>query len=432
MPKKAKELTAIEVKRLAEGVHAVGGVPGLCLQVTANNGRSWLLRATVGTKRREIGLGSYPGVGLAAARIAGAEMRDQIRRGIDPVELRKTAKLELIASQRRGLSFQEAVDLFVPIKELELSPGKYRKSWRDSVDKYAMPALGTKLVHEIALQDIVSVLENIWASKYPTADKLRRKLNEILDFCIVKGHRPEPNPARWEGNLSVALGKPLGKVGDKHFPALQLQDVERFWNSLSQREGMGAAALRFQTLTATRAGAVRFMTWDEVDFAEKVWTVQPGRVSAKIDLDESPKRIPLTNDMISLLTGLPRQPVDGLVFWAPRGGSLSDATMSKLLRTLHAADTKKGNKGFLDAKTKRVAVPHGTRSTFKNWANEKTSYEWQLSEAALWHKIGGKVEISYARTDMIEKRRKMMHDWGCFVMGKKFSGAQDSQPSIAK
>ncbi len=422
MPRRAEELGALDVKRLGEGVHAVGGVPGLYLQVNAGSGKSWVLRTVVGMKRREIGLGSYPTVGLGAARSAASEMRDLIRQGIDPVQKRKAARTELIVEQRRGLLFSAAVDLFEPVKAIELSEGKYRDHWRDSLDKYAVPVLGQMLVQDITLQDILLILQPLWSTKHTTADKLRRKINEVLDYCTVKGHRSGPNPARWEGNLSHVLGTKSANASDEHFPALQLQDLPRFWAALNGRNGMGAAALRFQTLTATRAGAVRLMTWDEVDLEAKVWTVQPGRQSSKIKAKDAPGRVPLTDEMIALLKALPKQASGNLVFWAPRGGALSDAVMGKLMRTIHEADLMAGNKGFLDAKSKQIVVPHGTRSTFKNWSVEKTSYEWQLSEAALWHRLGGKVETSYARTDMIERRRHMMEDWGRFVRGALSEG----------
>ena len=199
MPKRAKELSAIEMKRFGEGVHPVGGVAGLYLQVTGGGGRSWLLRTMVGTKRREIGLGAYPEVSLANAREKAAQTRNLIRQGVDPVEQRKAARGELVAAQKRGLSFSKAVDLFAPVKAAELSEGKYRNQWRDSLDKYALPEVGQMLVNDIALQDILRVLEPIWESKTVTADKLRRKLNEVLDYCTVKGHRSGPNPARWGG-----------------------------------------------------------------------------------------------------------------------------------------------------------------------------------------------------------------------------------------
>ena len=415
MPKRAKELTAIEVKRLSLGLHAVGAVPGLYLQVNSATARSWILRVVVGSKRREIGLGVYPEVTLSLARVHAAEMKDQIRRGVDPVENRKVVRAGLEAVQRRGLTFSAALDRYLPVKCLELSAGKYRDQWRDSLDKYAIPIIGKAFVHDIGLPEILNVLEPIWQEKNATADKLRRKLNEILDYCTVKGNRFGPNPARWDGNLAHALGSLAGVSSEEHYPALQLKDLPRFWEALARRGGMGAAALRFQIFTATRSGAVRFMTWDEVDLANKVWTVQPMRRSSKIGKKDGAKRVPLSSEAIKILVDLPRQKVNNLVFWAPRGGELSDGTLSKLMRVINEADLKVGRGGFLDVKTKEAAVPHGTRSTFKNWANEQTNYEWQLSEAALWHKLGNKVETSYARTDMLEKRRQMMVDWEKFA-----------------
>lgn len=233
----------------------------------------------------------------------------------------------------------------------------------------------------------------------------------------MKGHRSGPNPARWAGNLSLVLSSPSSVLGEENHPALRLKDAPRFWSALSTREGMGAPALRFQSLTATRPGAVRFMTWSEVDLKARLWTVQPGRQSSKIARRDDPRRVPLVDEMIALLEGLPRQADSDLVFWAPRGGELSDATLAKVLRTVHEADLKAGGRGFVEAKTGEVAVPHGTRSSFKVWANEHTSYDGNLSEAALWHNLGNKVEQAYARSDMVEKRHKLMVDCSAFLTG---------------
>ena len=418
MPRRAKELSAIELRRLTAGVHAVGGVAGLYLQVSEGAGRSWLLRVTVGTKRREIGLGPFPEVGLAVARQKAAEARESIRQGVDPVEKRKALRAELFAAQRRGLTFASAVDLFEPIKAAELSEGKYRDQWRASIDRYAVPVLGKMLVSDIGLHDILRVLEPIWTTTTVTADKLRRKVNEVLDFATVKGHRNGPNPARWAGNLSLVLPSPSSMGREENYPALQLNDAPRFWTALLLRDGMGAAALRFQTLTATRVGAVRFMTWRELDMKQRLWTVQPGRRMSKIGRRDDAKRVPLTDATLEILESLPRSSEQDLVFCAPRGGALSDATMAKLMRIIHAADVRRGGSGFIDAKTGEVAVPHGTRSLFKVWANERTGYESNLSEAALWHRLGNKVEQAYARTDMVEKRRQMMADWATFLTGR--------------
>jgi integrase len=181
---------------------------------------------------------------------------------------------------------------------------------------------------------------------------------------------------------------------------------------------MGAQALAFQAMTATRSGAIRFATWDEIDLKAKVWTIQPGRKASKIPASDTAKRIPLTDDMVALLESLPRLKDSNLVFWAPRGGALSDATLGKLMRTIHEADIKAGGKGYVDAKTGEQAVPHGLRSTFRTWVAERTSFDGDMAEVALFHKVGNKVAQAYNRADQVEKRRAMMAAWGDFLAGR--------------
>lgn len=415
MPKRAKELSAIEVKRLGVGVHAVGGVPGLYLQVTGTHGRSWLLRTPVGGRRREIGLGPYPGVSLKEARTSGAELKAQIRQGIDPVRERRELKRKLVAETKKEVLFRDAFELFVPIKLNGLADGTYRKNWRNSVDQYAMPILGGMRVSEIEINDIANVLEPIWISKYSTAEKLRIKLHETLEFCAGKEFREDRNPARWKGRLSNVLKKPANGSDTEKYPAVKLSDLHRCWRGIGQRQGVSALALRFQILTACRTGAVRFMTWSELDFSKNIWTVQPLRKSSKISIEMGPRRVPLTPTMISLLGQLPKFESSPYVFTAPRGGALSDASISKVLKKTHESDLEAGGGGFRDARTGKAAVPHGFRSTFKDWVLERTSYEWNLSEIALWHFMGTKVERAYARSDLIEKRREMMTEWGEFI-----------------
>lgn len=424
MPRKARELSAIEVKRLGPGVHAAGGVAGLYLQVAEKGGRSWLMRMIVGTKRREIGLGPYPEVGLAKARERAAEAKELVRKGIDPIEQRKAARAELITAQKRGLKFSDAVDLYVPVKSAALSEGKYRDNWRDSVDKYAMPVLGEMLVQDITLQDVLRVLEPIWGEITITADKLRRKLEQILSYTTTKGHRTGPNPAAWKGNLAHVLPSPAVAADEENYPSVQQKDAQRFWAALQKREGMSAEALRFQTLTATRSGAVRFMTWGEVDLEKRIWTVQPGRKMSKIKKGQKPKRVPLTDEMVALLERLPRNRDSEFVFWSARGKELSDAIMAKLMRSMHADDLRTGGPGFFDAETNEVAVPHGNRSTFKVWALEASDYEENLAKTALWHTLGNKVDQAYGRTDMVERRRAMMVDWAAFLNGTSRSHEQ--------
>jgi integrase len=388
MPPRAKELTPAQIKGLKHpgGKNpvkvAVGGVSGLLLQITPNNAKSWVLRTRYGDwaetkladgtiqrgrKKREIGLGAYPDILPGAARDKAREAKAKLEAGVDPIAERKATQAALIAAQRRGMTFAEAWEKFAAEKIKEFSTEKYREQWQRTVEIYALPDLGKMAVQDIGLQDVLRVLKPLWDEKTVTAVKVRERVEKVLAYATVQGYRTGDNPARWKGNLDMALPAPGKVAGGENYPALQLDQVARWWQALQMRDGMGAKALAFQALTATRSGAIRFATWDEIDLAAKVWTIQPGRQSSKIPAKESAKRIPLTEPMIALLKSLPRLDGSNLVFWAPRGGALSDATLGKMMRVIHEADLKAGGKGYVDAKTGEQAVPHGLRSTFRTW-----------------------------------------------------------------
>lgn len=416
MPRRARELSAIEVKRLVRpGLHAVGTVAGLCLQVAESGARSWLLRTTIGPKRREIGLGPYPEISLKEARLRAGAVKEKIRSGIDPIEERRKDRRELVERSKRAVTFHDAFEQFVPGKQLTLGEGSYRKNWRNSVDKYVLPVIGSTPVSILGVEDVVAVLLPLWSDKRSTADKLRRKMSETFDFSLAKGYRDSPNPAHWNGSLAKLLPRPADGSDEGNYPAPQLKDAPRIWRAIQDRDGISKLALSFQVLSASRTGAVRYMTWDELDLDALVWTVQPLRKSSKVSKKMGPRRVPITPMMKSILDNVPRRKSSSYVFAAPRGGPLSDGSIGKVMKVCHEGDLKCGNPGFFDAQNGKVAVPHGFRSTFKNWSAERTSYEWNLSEAALWHFLGSKVERAYARTDLLERRRKMMVDWGEFL-----------------
>ncbi|MBE0414837.1 integrase family protein [Yoonia sp.] len=438
MPIRAKELNAMQVKNLRHPggdkpvKMAVGGVSGLLIQITPNEAKSWVLRTRFGEwtettlangkiqrgrKKREIGLGPFPEISLKAAKERALEAKDKLAAGIDPIAERKASQAALLAAARRGLTFKEAWEEFAALKVIEFSTDRYRAQWKATVDGYAIPELGPMLVQDIGLQDVLRVLKPIWENKTVTAVKVRERVEKVLAYATVNGYRTGDNPARWRGNLDMILPAP-SKVSDaKNYPALQLGDVARWWQALQTRQGMGAQALAFQAMTATRSGAIRFATWSEMDLAAKVWTIQPGRQSSKITAKESAKRIPLTADMVALLEALPRLDGCDLVFWSGQGKPLSDATLGKMMRTIHEADLDAGGKGYVDAKTGEQAVPHGLRSSFRTWVQNETAFDGDMAEIALFHKVGNKVEQTYARGDMMEKRRAMMGDWGQFLKG---------------
>ncbi|MFT6063150.1 MAG: integrase [Paracoccaceae bacterium] len=414
MPKKALEMTALDVRRLeTPGLHAVGGVAGLVLQIIDSGARSWILRVRIGSKRRMIGLGGFPDVPLTAAREKARETREAIAQGIDPVEQRKAAKAALAAAQRRGMTFADAVDGCLADKLDGFRKDRDRRQWRSQLDNHAMPEIGKMLVDDIDVQDVLRVLKPIWATKTVTATRLRERIEGVLSWATVAGHRSGDNPARWKGNLAELLPKPSKVSGARHHPAVALKDAAPWSADLRKRGGIAARAVEFLALTAARSGEVRGMTWAEVDLDGRLWTVPADRMKGARE-----HRVPLTDDAAALLRSLPRMAESAFVFAAPRGGALSDMSLSAVMRRMQKSEVDAGRIGWLDASSGRPAVPHGLRSTFRDWTAERTDYPREMAEIALAHVVGSEVERSYRRGDMVEKRRAMMAAWGRFLRGE--------------
>ena len=423
MPRVARELTPIQIrllKSLHDGrptMHPVGGISGLHLQVTPSGARSWVLRITVARKRREIGLGSYPEVGVKAARDTARAYKQTFKEGGDPVKKQREAKQAYYTLMLFEKTFVQVFDEFVIIKRAELSRGKNFDQWPDSIATYALPHLGSKTVSTVTVDDVLKVLRPIWETKYPTADKLRRNLCEIFVYSKTAGYCEGDNPARWKGLLARLLPNVANAGPTPHYPALKLEDLKRFWTDLARREGNSAAALRFQMLTASRSGAIRFMKWHEVDLENRLWTVQPGRESSKISKRDQAKRVPLCEQALAILDKLPRRANSDFVFWSPKGGALSDAALGAVMAKIHAEDISKKGEGYTDIASGRPAVPHGFRTAFKQWANEIGDYEYTLSEQALWHSVGTLAAQAYNRTDSLTKRKAMMQQWADYFAG---------------
>ena len=390
MPKKAKELSAVQVKRLERpGFHAVGGVAGLHLQVKESGARSWILRSVVGSRRRDIGLGGYPDITLAGARDKAREAREQILQGIDPIEARKAARLALIAEQALQLTFAEAAVQCHATKAPEFRNAKHASDWISSIIRYANPKIGKLSVAQVELAHIVSVLKPIWTTKTETATRVRQRIEAILSWAAVSGYRTGDNPARWKGNLEHALAKPSKVRKVKHFAALPWQKVGAFMVDLRMRDGISARALEFAILTATRSGEVRGATWEEIDFDTKVWTIPSERMKAG-----KPHRVPLSGPVIDLLNKMPRFEGSPYVFSSVRGGRLSDMALSAVTRRM-----------------KVDAVPHGFRSSFKDWCRSSTAYPDEVSELALAHVSSDATRVAYARDELLPKRTNLMRDW---------------------
>jgi integrase len=397
MPRRAKELKAIEVQRLKDpGLHFVGTVPGLALQISNTGARSWILRLAVVGRRREMGLGNYPEVPLAKAHEKAREARDLLKRGIDPIEHGRAQQSALAAAAALAVDFDHCAEQYIKAHSAGWKNAKHAQQVENTLKQYASPVMGKLLVRDVQLAHVLKVLEPIWKTKTETASRVRGRIETVLDWATTRGYREGPNPARWRGHLDNLLPKP-GKVARvKHHKALPISDMGAFMARLRQCEGMGALALEFTILTAARSGEVRGATAGEIDRNAKVWTIPGARMKGGRE-----HRVPLTDEALAVIDkadALHRTVESDLLFPAPRGGPLSDMTLTAVLRRLEVQ-----------------AVPHGFRSTFKDWAAERTSYTNEMSEMALAHAIGDKTEAAYRRGDMFEKRRHMMADWAKFL-----------------
>jgi integrase len=364
----------------------------------------------VGKARRDIGLGGFPTVTLTQARDKAREARDKIERGVDPVAERRAAKAALVTAAGRGLTFEKAVESYLKAKLDAFKNAKHRQQWENTLAQYALPVLGKMMVQDIDVRDVLRVLQPLWNDKTETASRLRGRIESVLSWATVAGHRKGDNPARWAGNLKELLPAPSKVAKEGNQPALTLDDAPRWFAALKTRDGMGARALEFLALTAARSQEVRGATWDEVDLDHALWIVPAARMKMGRE-----HRVPLTADAVALLRALPRLKDNPLVFPAARGGQLSDMTVSAVMRRMSETDLGAGGSGFLDRVSKRPAVPHGLRSTFRDWVAERTHFPGEMAEVALAHKISNAVEASYRRGDMIEKRRRMMGEWGIFL-----------------
>lgn len=393
MARKAEELGALEVGRLnSPGLHFVGGVAGLALQVTGTGARSWILRVMVGGKRRDMGLGGYPDVTLAGAKEAARAARAKIKEGIDPIDDGKAKRSALAAAVASAMTFSEAASAYVATKEHEWKNAKHGAQWRATLETYAYPIIGKVFVRDIGLEHIVKVLEPIWTTKTETASRLRGRIEAVLDWATVRGYRKGDNPARWRGHLDKVLAQP-GKVKSiEHHAALDWREIGAFIMALREHEGMSAKMLEFAILTAARSGEVRGATWGEIDLDGATWTIPADRMKAGKE-----HRIPLSGAAMKLLEALPR---DGdIVFLSPTGKQFSDAAMSALLKRMGRADL----------------TGHGFRSTFRDWAGETTAYPREVIEHALAHQLKDKAEAAYARGSLFEKRRRLMDEWARFT-----------------
>lgn len=371
------------LKALPPGRHADGG--GLYVDVDETGPRRWVLRVMVHGRRKEIGLGSCRDVSLAEARDAARELRRVARAGGDPIAHRDR-------DRRRSVTFREAADTVHREQIVATSRGgKHVAQWLSNLEAAAFPVIGAKPVHAVDQADVLRVLSPIWLTKPETARRVRQRLRTVLDWARTAGHREGVNPV--EG---VERGLPKQRDRVEHFKALPWADLPALWPRLEAAEGVGALALRFTILTAARSGETRGATWAEIDLEAAVWTIPAERMKAGRQ-----HRVPLSDAALAILEAV--RPLsagpDSPVFPSPRGGALSDMTLTATLRRLEVPVTA-----------------HGFRSTFRDWAEEATAAPHAVKEAALAHAVANQTEAAYRRSDLLEARRGLMAEWAQFCV----------------
>lgn len=367
----------------APGFHADGN--GLYLKVDVNGAKRWVQRIVINGKRRDIGLGSASLVGLAEAREKAVENRKSAREGGDPIAAKRLSQAIL--------TFEEAAKLVHELNKPTWRNEKHAQQWINTLETFAYPYIGNKRISTITSADVLTVLTPIWNSHPETARRVKQRIGTVMKWAMAKGWRTD-NPAD-------AIGQALPKHDRskvKHRKALPYDQVADAIVQVRSSEAGSTTKLAFEFLvhTATRSNETRQARWDEIDLDKKVWTIPASRMKAK-----KIHRVPLTDRCIAILNEASAFKTDdsGLVFPGTRGDKpLSDMTLSKLVKEL-------GIK----------AVPHGFRSSFRDWAGEQTHHPREVIEFALAHVIKDKAEAAYARSDLFDKRRSLMEDWSAYL-----------------
>ncbi len=369
---------------------------GLYLQATqSTDGRvnkSWLLRIRLKSGRlREMGLGSALDISLAVARIAAEEARRQVRDGLDPIASRKEERAHARVDKQISKSFKECVEGYVAANKGSWRTEKLEQHWVARLERYAYPAFGTQSVGAIDVQAIIDLLQPIWSTKTETAKKLRSRIENVLDWATVHRYREGDNPARWRGHLAKVFPSPHRIAPVEHHPAVPFAEAKDFMAQLALRGGVGARAFCFNVLTASRTNETLGARWCEIDLGAGVWTRPAERMKAgRIH------RVPLSAQALALLSDREPGAPDEFVFPSrKRDRPLSNMVFLMTMRRMEMGEF----------------VPHGFRSTFRDWVSECTEHSSEVAEAALAHAVADKTEAAYRRGDLFEKRRKLMQDW---------------------
>jgi integrase len=388
MARKLGRLKAAQIDRLPPGRHHDGG--GLYLVVGKTTGRSWIFRFRKDHKLHDYGLGPAHTVGLALARKKATECRLQLYNGGDPVASRKTARLEKVMAAAKALTFETAADQYIDSHAAGWRDGRSEAQWRQSLRDHVFPHVGTLPVNGIDTGLVLKVLQPIWTTKPETASRVRGRIESILAWATTRGYRFGENPARWRGHLDNLLPSPAKVRSIEHHPALPYAEIGSFMADLRQQSSIAARALEFLVLTASRSGEVLGARWDEINFTDRVWIIPGTRMKTAKE-----HRVPLSDAAMAIVEQMAELRTNDFVFPGMRGGPLGQMSLRQVMAAV-------GHNGY---------SVHGFRSSFRDWAAERTTTSFEVAEAALAHQVGNAVQRAYQRGDLFEKRRRLMEAW---------------------
>jgi integrase len=389
MPRTLNRLSPLKVQKLkSKGLHADGG--GLYLRVSDSGTKGWIFRFGENGKLHDMGLGPVHTISLPRARELARGCRELRLQGIDPIAHRRASLAARKAHDAKAMTFRQCADAYIASHESGWRNRLHHQQWTNTLAQHVHPTLGGLSVAQIDTALVMKAIEPIWGAIPETASRVRGRIESILDWAKARGYRTGENPARWRGHLDHLL-PPRSKVRRvEHHAALPYTEIGAFMAVLRQDSSVGARALEFTILTAGRTGEVFGATWDEID--GKVWTIPGERMKAGRE-----HRVPLSIAALALLKQMREVRTNDFVFPGLRG-KLSHKTMQLALRRMG-----RGN-----------LTVHGFRSTFRDWAAERTSFPRELAELALAHSVGSDVEQAYRRSDLFDKRRKLMDAWAEF------------------
>lgn len=390
------KLTAAGVaKESKPGLYSDGG--GLYLQVAKGASKSWIFRFMIAGKSRYMGLGSIDTFSLREARERAKEARKLVADGIDPIDARRERVVAARADDAKLVSFSQAAERYIKAHEAGWKNPKHADQWRNTLATYAYPIIGPLSVAKVDTAHIMQIIEPIWTEKTETASRVRGRIESVLDWATARRYRTGENPARWRGHLDKLLPARSKVKKVRHHPAMLYTDLPAFMQRLRALDSISAKALEFTILTAVRTSEAIGATDAEFDLATKVWTVPAERMKAN-----RPHRVPLSDRVLEILKTTPREANSPYVFpGAKRGRPLSNMAMLELLQGMQ------GTEGL---------TVHGFRSTFRDWAAERSTFPREIAEAALAHVLKDKTEAAYQRGDLLEKRSKLMVAWAGFSL----------------